>query len=144
MAVGVQITFDAHDPDALARFWMDVLGYVSPPPPEGFETWQDWASAMGMPEEDWNNASAIEDPDGVGPRIFIQKVPESKTAKNRMHLDVAVSGGRGVSIEERKARIDTEADRLEALGATIVGPLAERDEYWVVMQDPEGNEFCLH
>ena len=144
MAVGVQITFDAHDPDALARFWMDVLGYVSPPPPEGFETWQDWASAMGMPEEDCNNASAIEDPDGVGPRIFIQKVPESKTATNRMHLDGAVSGGRGVSIEERKARIDTEADRLEALGATIVGPLAERDEYWVVMQDPEGNEFCLH
>ena len=143
MATRIQVTFDAHDPPALAAFWMDALGYVEPPPPEGFDTWEAWAEAMEMPTDNWDDARAIEDPDGSGPRIFIQKVPEAKTAKNRVHLDLAVGGGRGVPLDERKSRIDAEVERLARLGATVQGPVAERDEYWVVMQDPEGNEFCV-
>ena len=142
MAARIQVTFDAADPAALADFWMEALGYVIPPPPPEFESWDAWATAMGIPEESWNDARAIEDPDGAGPRIFIQKVPEPKTAKNRVHLDVSVAA-RGTPAEERRAMVDAEAERLVAAGATKVGPVAQRDEYWVVLLDPEGNEFCL-
>ena len=82
-------------------------------------------------------------PDGVGPRIFIQKVPERKTAKNRLHLDLNVGGGPGNPLDERKAKVGAESDRLAAAGATVVGPMEQRGEFWIVMQDPEGNEFCL-
>lgn len=143
MARRVQIVFDAADPRHLAEFWSLALGYVTQPPPEEFESWEAWARAMGIPEERWNDAHAIVDPDGHRPRIFIQRVPEPKSAKNRMHLDVSVSGGPGTPVDERKPPIDAEAERLAAAGATIVGPVEEDDTYWMVMQDPEGNEFCI-
>ena len=93
MARPIQIVFDAHDPGALARFWADALGYIEQPPPPDFDSWEDWARAMEIPPENWNDAAAIVDPDGEGPRVFIQKVPEGKTAKNRMHLDISIPKG---------------------------------------------------
>ena len=144
MATKVQIVFDAADPARLAEFWAAALGYEVPGPPAPHATWQDWLRAEGVPEEHWNDASAVEDPEGNGPRIFIQRVPEPKVAKNRMHLDLNVGGGHGVSLEERRARVDAEVARLKALGATDErGAIEERGEYWVRMNDPEANEFCV-
>ncbi len=143
MATRVQVVFDCADPDRMARFWSQALGYEIPGPPEGFDSWEAWLASMGVPEEDWNSASAVEDPDGVGPRIYFQRVPEGKSVKNRLHLDVNVGGGRGTQIEERKATIDQEATRLEGLGATRGRPLEGRGEYCLLMFDPEGNEFDL-
>lgn len=143
MGRGIQIVFDAHDPARLGDFWADALGYVTQSPPTGFDSWDDWASEMGIPEENWNDARAIVDPEGRGPRVFIQRVPEGKTAKNRMHLDISVGGGPGTPIDERRGLVDAEVDRLTSAGASVVGPVEKLDEYWVVMQDPEGNEFCV-
>jgi len=83
---------------------------------------------------------ALIDPDG-GPRIFFQRVPEGKTAKNRMHLDLNV--GDGLEGEARTERVREEADRIEALGATRRREVDERGEFYIVMQDFEGNELCL-
>ncbi len=143
MATAFQVTFDCADPDRLARFWASALHYAIPDPPDGFATWEDLLRDQNVPEDQWNSASALEDPEGIGPRIYFQRVPEGKTAKNRVHLDVNVGGGRKTPIEERRGRVDAEVVRLMAVGATKVGPVDERGEYWVVMQDPEGNEFCL-
>lgn len=137
------MTFDCADPDRLATFWAAALGYRKQDPPEGFATWQEFLVAQGVPEDRWNSASAVVDPAGQDPRIFFQRVPESKVSKNRVHLDVNVAGGQNVPIEERRGRVEAEAERLTALGASKQGPLEERNEYWFVMQDPEGNEFCL-
>lgn len=144
MSASIQLVFDTADPDGQARFWAAALGYVVQPPPEGFATWDDALRAWGVPEETWNDASAIVDPEGLRPRIFFQRVPEAKSAKNRMHLDINASGGPGVELEERKVRVDAEVSRLRALGASDERGAIEKDgEYWVRMNDPEGNEFCV-
>jgi Glyoxalase-like domain len=143
MVVRFQVSFDAADPQRLAAFWQEALGYQQQEPPEGYTTWEDWARAMGIPEETWNDVSALVDPEGVMPRLFFQRVPEPKTAKNRVHLDVSVSGGPQVSRQDRRPRVDAAVERLTGLGATLVRANDELDQYWVVMQDPEGNEFCL-
>ncbi|HET9556055.1 MAG TPA: VOC family protein, partial [Actinomycetota bacterium] len=83
------------------------------------------------------------DPDGVGPRLYFQRVPEAKTAKNRVHLDLEVSG-RGIPLEEVRRQVAAAVERAVAAGATKVREVDEADEHWVVLQDPEGNEFCLH
>jgi len=83
MATDIQLVFDTADPDAQARFWAAALGYTIQDPPQGFDTWEAFLTAQGVPEEEWNSASAITDPDGKGPRIYFQKVPEGKAAKNR-------------------------------------------------------------
>ena len=141
MATAFQVTFDANDPGALAAFWTEVLGYVEQPPPEGFATWEDWARDQGIPEDSWNDAAAIVDPDGDGPRIFFQRVPEGKTAKNRVHLDVRSAPG--LDADARHARLSEECQRLIGLGATKLYELEERGQFWITMADPEGNEFCL-
>jgi hypothetical protein len=138
MAIGVQLTFDAADPAALARFWALALGYIEQPPPEGFASWDAWCEQMGIPAEHRNDKAAAIDPEGRGPRLFFQKVPEPKTAKNRLHVDVN-AGAR----DHDQARVAEHVRRLVEAGATV---LAERHEYgerWVVMADPEGNEFCV-
>ena len=141
MGPSLQIVFDANDVPRLVAFWEQALGYqVQPPPPE-LETWEDFAKEKGIPEEQWDGWGALIDPDGKRPRIFFQRVPEGKTAKNRVHLDVNV--GEGLDGEDRTARIKQESDRLEGLGATRQREAFERGEFWIVMQDPEGNEFCL-
>lgn len=144
MTTRFQVTFDCADPARQSCFWAEVLGYTIPDPPDGYASWDDWARAQDIPEERWNDASAAEDPDGVGPRLFFQRVPEGKTAKNRMHLDLNVGGGHTVPLDERRSRVDAEVARLKALGGTDErGALEERGEYWVRMNDPEGNEFCV-
>ncbi|MEN8040865.1 MAG: VOC family protein [Actinomycetota bacterium] len=145
MARTFQVTFDAQDPGRLAEFWQGALGYAAQSPPDGFDSWENWARAKEIPEERWNDAAAAVDPDGKGPRIFIQKVPESKTSKNRVHLDIDVTE-RGSTPEQRRAAIDAEVLRLVGLGATRGEDfdLAETQGVWTVMQDPEGNEFCIH
>lgn len=141
MAAEIQVTFDAADPGALAAFWAEVLGYAADPPPEGFASWEDWAREQGIPEENWNDASGISDPDGSGSRIFFQRVPEGKSAKNRVHLDVRAAPG--LDDEARRRRLSEEAVRLIDLGATKLYEFEERGQFWITMQDPEGNEFCL-
>ena len=144
MSRQVQITFDCGDPGALSAFWAEVLGYELQAPPEGFATWDEALAAMGVPPADRNSASALNDPEGAGPRIYFQRVPEGKQAKNRVHLDVRTAPG--LDGEERMAAFETEAARLVGLGATRL----ERHEPdpplsggFIVMADPEGNEFCL-
>ena len=143
MSTGIQVTFDCADPAALSKFWAETLHYQLQPPPEGFDTWEAALESWGVPKEDYNSASAVIDPDGKGPRLFFQRVPEPKSVKNRVHLDLHVSAGPGASAEERKADIEPETERLIALGAERVEARQERGEYFVVMRDPEGNEFCV-
>jgi hypothetical protein len=145
MANRFQVTFDAAEPAKLAEFWAAALGYILQPPPPGFGTWEDFARAAGIPEESWGDLAAIVDPDEEGPRVLFQRVPEGKTAKNRVHLDVNVGGGRDIPHEERKANIHEAARRLIGAGATEVEihDEPERGDYWIVMLDPEANEFCV-
>ncbi|SEG60517.1 hypothetical protein SAMN05444920_103419 [Nonomuraea solani] len=152
MSRHVQITFDAHDPQALSVFWRDALGYVIPGPPgvdlpEGADpvaAWNEFLERIGVPEEERNTRSALEDPDGQGPRLFFQRVPEDKVAKNRVHLDVRAAPG--LQGEERMAALEAECDRLVALGAKRerrFEPDPPMSGGFIVMTDPEGNEFCL-
>ena len=130
-------------------FWCEALGYIAEPPPDGHSSWNDYWREMGVPDDelptDHDAADSIVDPAGVGPRVFFQVVPEPKSVKNRVHLDLKISGGRAVPLPERRERIEAEAKRLEALGATRirVNSTDGLDHYGVVMQDPEGNEFCV-
>lgn len=136
-----QVTFDCAEPERVARFWCDVLGYVVPPPPEGFASWEEYDASL--PPEEQGSWFAILDPTGVGPRMYFQRVPEAKVAKNRLHLDVRV--GTGLEGAERLAVLEAECTRLVALGGVRVR-LLEADgenESCLVMQDIEGNEFCL-
>ena len=143
MGTDIQVTFDCADPSRLSDFWSLALGYKLQDPPEGYETWEEFLSAQGIPESDWNSASAIVDPDGRGPRVYFQKVPEPKSVKNRVHLDLNVGGGMTTPLDERRRRVDERAERLKQAGASVLRSEVEHAEYWVVMQDPEGNEFCL-
>jgi len=144
MATGIQVVFDCADPDRLARFWATALHYRVQDPPDGFTSWEAWLADAGVPESEWNSASAIVDPDGAGPRIYFQRVPEGKVVKNRVHLDLNASSKREVGSDEGRRRAEAEVERLRSEGATVVRPGGEeRGEYWVVMQDPEGNEFCV-
>ncbi|MFJ8083093.1 VOC family protein [Streptomyces sp. NPDC096205] len=137
----VQVTFDCAEPERVGRFWCEVLGYVAPPPPDGFATWDDFNRSL--PAEERGSWFACSDPTGVGPRLYFQRVPEGKVAKNRVHLDVRV--GTGLVGDERLATLQAESERLVALGAVQVQVLLadEENESCIVMQDVEGNEFCL-
>jgi Glyoxalase-like domain len=143
MATAVQVVIDCADPARLAEFWATALGYQVQDPPPGFATWQEFLAAQHVPESEWNSASAVVDPDGSGPRVFFQRVPEPKAVKNRVHLDLNVGGGRSVDLETRRTRVNAEGRRLERAGATQVRATERHGEYWIVMLDPEGNEFCL-
>lgn len=138
------LAFDAADPDRLARFWALALGYQLEPPPDGFGSWEEALAAWGVPKERWTDASAVIDPRGELPRIYFQRVPEPKTAKNRLHIDVrASSADESPPPEEHRALVQRKVDELVEAGATVVGPVEEYGVYWVVMNDPEGNEFCV-
>ena len=100
-------------------------------------------AARAVPEEQWTAASAVVDPAGVGPRLYFQRVAEPKATKNRVHLDVNVGGGAATPLAERQRRVDAAAERLAQLGAVRVRAFEEYGGYWILMQDPEGNEFCL-
>ena len=120
-----QVTFDCAEPVRVARFWAETLGYRA-----------DYDDEQGA-------SAASLDPTGAGPRPYFQRVPEGKVVKNRLHLDIRV--GTGLVGDERVAVLEDECSRLVALGATRVRLLAadEENESCLVMQDVEGNEFCL-
>lgn len=144
MARDVQFTFDCADPAALAPFWAEVLGYKVQDPPPGFASWDQALEAMGIPPERRNNASAVVDPAGAGPRLYFQRVPEGKQVKNRVHLDVRAAPG--LAGDERMAALEAEAERLVSHGATRVErfePDPPLGGGHIIMLDPEGNEFCL-
>ncbi|MFF7171444.1 VOC family protein [Streptomyces pseudovenezuelae] len=136
-----QVTFDCAEPERVARFWCEVLGYVVPQPPEGFASWEDFDHSL--PPAERGAWFMCVDPSGAGPRLFFQRVPEGKVVKNRVHLDVRA--GTGLVGEERLAALEAECARLVALGAVRVRllPADEENESCIVMQDVEGNEFCI-
>lgn len=145
MSFEVQVTFDCADPGALARFWADALVYEVQGPPTGFDSWDAALDAWGVPPERRNDRSAVVDPDGRGPRLFFQKVPEGKTVKNRLHLDVRAAPG--LTGDARMAVLEERCSALVRAGAERVRRIEGADDPggtgFIVMRDPEGNEFCL-
>ncbi|WP_350271114.1 VOC family protein [Brevibacterium sp. CBA3109] len=152
MSRAVQITFDCHDPIKLATFWAETLGYVIPGPPgvrldagdDPFAAWHEFISGLGMNMKPEDFRAAIEDPQGRGPRVFFQIVPEGKAVKNRVHLDVRAAPG--LQNQERMQALEDECRRLQDLGAQRlerVDPNPPMETGFIVMADPEGNEFCL-
>jgi glyoxalase superfamily protein len=144
MATPWTLTIDCARPSVVAEFWAFALGYVPPPSPDGFVTWEDWFRHHGVPEDEWGDGAYLVDPDGVGPRLSLLRVPEGKTAKNRVHIDVQAGGGRQVPWEERWPRVTAAVERLVGAGASVflVHELGGRPDH-VEMRDPEGNEFCV-
>ncbi len=139
----IQIVFDAAEPEKLARFWGLALGYVTEPPPEGFASWQEFARDAGIPEEEFGTVASRVDPAGEGPRLYFQRVPEGKTAKNRVHLDIAAAP-RHVRGEERKRLVSEHVERLFQAGASLAWRTDDLRGSSVTLYDPEGNEFCVH
>lgn len=139
MARTVQITFDAADPHALVRWWADLLGYevqdthdaVTQLLADGVLTASDVVEIEGR--RAFADGAAANDPEGKGPRLYVQRVPEPKAAKNRLHLDVRV--GQDV--------LDAEVEKVTQRGATFVEWNSQPGHRWAVLRDPEGNEFCL-
>jgi hypothetical protein len=119
------VTFDCHDPAAIASFWATALTYA--------------LSKDGAWDRVGDSAAVyLEDPNGVGPTLCFIEVPESKVVKNRVHLDLV-----------SEASMAAEVERLTAAGAHAVTTIRESEDdarepwTWTVMQDPEGNEFCV-
>ncbi|WP_427887560.1 VOC family protein [Kribbella sp. GL6] len=138
------LTFDCADPAVVARFWCTALGYTESAPPQGWDSWEAWFTDLNVPEDEWNDGASISDPNGVLPSISFLKVPEPRTVKNRLHLDLQVAGGRAQPQHLREQRIRSTGDKLQAAGATLVEEFATGDvldHLW--MQDPEGNDFCV-
>jgi catechol 2,3-dioxygenase-like lactoylglutathione lyase family enzyme len=150
MATTWHLTVDCADTERLVRFWCEALGYVPEPAPDGWESWLEYWRAAGIPEEELEGAEtgsgAIIDPQGAGPRIWFQEVPEPKVGKNRLHIDLKHTPGReAMEYAARRASVDAEVERLVALGARVayVNAPDGADYYAVTMRDPEGNEFCV-
>jgi hypothetical protein len=149
MATSIQITIDCTDPGLLSRFWQAALHYVEASPPDGSGSWVDYWRGRGMSEEELveiaeEGYDKITDPDGAGHAIWFQPVPEGKVVKNRVHIDINLTG-RTQPLEERKQLVDNEIRRLEALGAhgARANFFEGMDYYGVTLLDPEGNEFCV-
>ncbi|MFE9773353.1 VOC family protein [Streptomyces sp. NPDC005931] len=144
MATGWSLTIDCAQPAKLARFWALALGYVEPPAPIGFGSWEEWLAHHGVPEDEWDQGAYLCDPDGAGPDLSFLQVPEPKVVKNRLHVDVRVGGGRETPWEVRRPRVEQAVERLTAAGASVIDQvdLDGRPDH-VVMADPEGNEFCV-
>jgi hypothetical protein len=150
MMAKFQLTIDCNDPSVLTRFWALALGYVVEAPPAGFDSWNAYLRSIGVPQEELDDAvdaaDSLVDPDGVGPRIFFQLVPEGKVVKNRLHLDLEAGGGRSVALQTRRERVQARGTELVSAGATRLRVLSTPglDHYGEVFTDPEGNEFCIH
>lgn len=138
------ITVDCGSPAAVARFWILALGYRRASPPEGWTTWEQFLTDHEVPRQEWDDGVVIQPVDGAGPTMSFLKVPESKTVKNRVHLDLKVSGGRGVDQGLREQRIRSKAADLVAAGGRILREDRVDDHLdHLVMADPEDNEFCI-
>jgi hypothetical protein len=147
-----QLTIDCNDPARLVRFWAPLLGYEVQPPPALHATWNDYYRSVGVPDDELDlsgdGTDRIFDPTGRGPRVWFQVVPERKSGKNRLHLDI-YPGGRDLPIDERKPVVEAKVAELIEAGATVARRYpADFDtdavtDYFVTMLDPEGNEFCV-
>jgi hypothetical protein len=138
------VTMDCAHPARMAAFWRLALGYMEASPPEGFVSWAEWFTHVGVPPEEWDDGAYIEDPAGEQASISFLKVPEPKVAKNRVHLDVQAGGGRSEPWEVRWPRVTEAVERLTAAGATVIREdVQDGIPDHVVMADPEGNEFCV-
>jgi hypothetical protein len=139
----LQITFDCADPHALAGFWAAVLDTEVDDHHEFIGTMLDAGHADQTDvvviggRRAWAEAASCSDPPGRYPRMLFVVVPEGKTAKNRVHLDLHLDGGN--TAEARAA----EVDRIVALGATKLYDGRLGPQEWVTLADPEGNEFCV-
>jgi hypothetical protein len=141
-----QLTIDCASPDVLVPFWAAALGYVPADPPEGYASWREYYLSIDVPESELDCGECVDrlvDPSGNGPLIWFQVVPERKSIKNRLHLDLKVGGGRAVPLAERRARVDAKVAALVAAGASVTRTTSEGDHYAVLLADPEGNEFCV-
>lgn len=140
MARGLQLTFDCTDPHRLAGWWAALLGgkvednhdFVAGLLADGVVKEADVVRIDGRLF--FADAAAVRDPTGERPRMYFQRVPEPKAAKNRLHLDIPVEA----------ERLDSEVERAVEAGGTFVRFASHPGHRWAVMQDPEGNEFCLH
>jgi len=144
MAYDFQVAVDAADPHALADWWADALGWAVEPSDEefirrmiaeGHATEADTTTHNGQLV--WKEGAAILHPDtperGLRRRILFQLVPERKTVKNRVHLDVRMG----------TENIERELERLTARGAKFLHRGQQGPHTWVTIADPEGNELCL-
>lgn len=144
-----QLAVDCADPQRLVPFWAEALDYELQAPPDGFAGWNAYWRSVGVPEHELDDGSdtgdRLVDPTGAGPNLWFQRVPEGKVIKNRLHVDLKVTAGRSVPLETRTRQVEAEAARLEGLGATRLTVLSQEglDHYAIVLQDPEGNEFCV-
>jgi hypothetical protein len=142
MSHSIQVVIACEDPSRLVEFWAAALGYIPEPPPEGFDTWQDFADAIGIPEANLNDIGAVIDPDGIGPRFLFERYNGGEP-NQRVHIDVNVIGA-NVTDEERRDLLGEERARLEALGARFKKEATGiAGEYWIEMIDPGGNWFCV-
>lgn len=140
MAYTFQVAVDCADPHGLADWWAEALGWQVEPSDEafirkmvdaGYATDADTTTHHGVLV--WRQGQAINHPEGSAPRMLFQLVPEAKTVKNRMHLDIRVG----------EERIEQEVARLTAAGARELHRGRQGPHWWVTMADPEGNEFCV-
>jgi Glyoxalase-like domain len=144
MAYDFQVVVDSADPHVLADWWADALGWVVEPSDEefirrmiaeGYATEDDTTKHNGVLV--WKEGAAIRHPDGPErgrrKRILFQSVPEAKTVKNRVHLDIWVG----------EDNVERELERLTAKGATFLHRGRQGPHTWVTIADPEGNELCL-
>ncbi|MEA1901963.1 MAG: VOC family protein [Actinomycetota bacterium] len=145
MAHGIQFVIACDDPAGLSAFWAEALDYVVQPPPEGFDSWDEFADTVGIPEANRNDISAAVDPDGTGPRLLFERW-NGGAPNQRVHIDINAVGQVGTALgkEERTAGLAEQRARLEALGATFKREAAGMaGEIWIEMYDPEGNWFCV-
>jgi len=141
-----QLTIDANDPARLARFWQHALGYQAVPPTEPDTTWHRHYRARLGGEAAFDNR--LFDPAGLRPPLWFQEVPESKAGKNRLHVDLYPTGrDNSLSLQRRMEIVDAKVAELVELGATVQDRTRHDDAtdpvYFVVLHDPEGNEFCV-
>ena len=141
-----QLTVDANDPALLARFWSRALGYRPAPSGGTGETW--WAHYRRRLGGDTAFEDRLFDPAGHGPALWFQQVPESKAGKNRLHLDLYPTGrDDALPVERRVEIVEAAVAELVGLGATVERRTRDDDPddpvFYVVMHDPEGNEFCV-
>ncbi|HET6153604.1 MAG TPA: VOC family protein [Marmoricola sp.] len=141
-----QLTIDANDPDRLTGFWEQALGWSRVPPSSPDATW--WAHYRRRLGEEPAFDNRLFDPEGILPPLWFQPVPEAKAGKNRLHLDFLVTGrDDALSISARVDAVDARVAELVALGARVHhrerGDDPGDEFYYVTLQDPEGNEFCV-
>jgi Glyoxalase-like domain len=141
-----QLTVDANNPALLAAFWARALGYQPVPPAEPETTWNRLYRARLGQEAAFDDR--IFDPAGLRPPLWFQQVPEAKAGKNRLHLDLYPTGRDiALALERRVEIVEAAVAELVALGGSVEQRVRQDDPgdpvYFVVMHDPEGNEFCV-